>query len=409
MIRNILLIINFFFAFFVNAQVSKTVNVSTAGTLRTLFTITEMTSVTNLTVTGIIDAQDFKFMRDGITKLTVLNISGVTIQAYNGSGGTSTINSYPTNEMPAQAFYYRKSLTNVSIPNSVTSIGENVFCNCSGLKSIIIPNSVTSIGIMAFSYCSGLTNITIPNSVITIGDWTFGFCSGLTSITIGNSVTSIGNYAFHGCSLYLTSITIPNSVTAIGDWAFGYCSGLKSITIPNSVTSIGDQAFRGCSGLTSITIGNSVRSIGYGAFEDCSNIVSIYVYATTPIVLSSGVFYSVNNYVSTLYVPVGSIAAYQAASQWGDFYNIVEMAPTALPTLALVSVNIYPNPVTDGFYVNELEGTGMLILTNLSGNVFITKQVKTNDYVSVGNLPKGVYIVKIATAKGIIKRKVIKE
>jgi len=131
------------------------------------------------------------------------------------------------------------------------------------------------------------------------------------------------------------------------------------------------------------------------------------VYATTPIVLSSGVFYSVNVYVCTLYVPAGSKNAYQAALIWGDF-NIVEMAPTALPTLASESVNIYPNPVTDGFYINGLEGTGVLILTDLSGKVLLTKQVETKDYVSVGYLPKGVYIVKITTVNGIIERKLLK-
>ena len=76
-------------------------------------------------------------------------------------------------------------------------------------------------------------------------------------------------------------------------------------------------------------------------------------------------------------------------------------------TLATESVNIYPNPVTDGFYVNGLEGTGLFTFTDLSGKVLLTKQVETNDYVSVGYLPKGVYIVKIATAKGIIERKIL--
>ena len=90
-----------------------------------------------------------------------------------------------------------------------------------------------------------MTSITIPNSVTSIGDYAFQYCSSLTSITIPNSVTSIGDYAFSYCS-GLTSITIPNSVTGIGRDAFSYCSGLTSITIPNSVTSIGDFAFYDC-------------------------------------------------------------------------------------------------------------------------------------------------------------------
>ena len=157
------------------------------------------------------------------------------------------------------------TLSTYNIPNSVTSIENQAFFNCSSLTSVSIPNSVTSIGEIAFYGCSGLTSVTIPNSVISIGSGAFSDCGGLTSVTIGNSVTSIGDYAFQGCS-GLTSVVIPNSVISIGNYAFNGCSGLTSVTIPNSVTSIGEIAFYGCSGLTSITIPNSVTSIGDNAF-----------------------------------------------------------------------------------------------------------------------------------------------
>ena len=174
------------------------------------------------------------------------------------------------------AFGGCSSLTSIEIPNSVTSIGNSAFSGCTGLTSIEIPNSVTSIGDMAFCYCSSLTSITIPNSVTSIGYSAFWGCSNLTSIEIPNSVTSIENYAFYNCSS-LTSVTIPNSVTSIGNDAFYDCSSLTSVTIPNSVTSIGDLAFRGCSSLTSVIIPNSVTSIGHGAFEDCSSLTSVTI------------------------------------------------------------------------------------------------------------------------------------
>ena len=211
-------------------------------------------------------------------------------------------------------------ITNLIIPNSVTSIGNSAFSYCSGLTSITIPNSVTSIGNGAFSGCSGLTSITIPNSVTSIGDGAFTYCSGLTSVSvengntvydsrdncnaiietatntllygcnitiIPNNVTSIGNTAFYNCS-GLTSITIPNSVTSIGYEAFYKCSGLTSITIPNSVTSIGSYAFFNCSGLTSVTIGNSVTSIGGSAFENCSGLTSVTIPNNVTDLSSSG-------------------------------------------------------------------------------------------------------------------------
>ena len=187
---------------------------------------------------------------------------------------------------PNSAFYNCSSLTSITIPNSVTSIGGFAFSGCSGLTSITIPNGVTSIGNQSFFGCRGLTSITIPNSVTSIGDAAFADCSGLTSITVssGNTkydsrnncnaiIETSSNTLITGCK----NTIIPNSVTSIGKSAFYYCSGLTSITIPNSVTSIGDYAFYYCSGLTSITIPNSVTSIGERAFISCSGLISITV------------------------------------------------------------------------------------------------------------------------------------
>ena len=168
----------------------------------------------------------------------------------------------------------------MTIPNSVTSIGEFAFAYCSGLTSVAIPNSVTSIGDGAFAYCSGLTSVTFNAEKCTeMGSNSrpvFNGCKSLTTLTIGDKVTTIPDYAFGECS-GLTSVTIPNSVTSIGDGAFAYCSGLTSVTIPNSVTSIGDYAFYNCSGLTSVTIGNSVTSIGDYAFYNCTGLHSLTI------------------------------------------------------------------------------------------------------------------------------------
>ena len=140
-----------------------------------------------------------------------------------------------------------------SIPNSVTSIGDNAFGDCYSLREIFIPNSVTNIGNGAFSHCSSLQEIAIPNSVTRIGDSAFLWCPSLREISIPNSVTNIGNYAFYDCKL-LREISIPNSVTSIGDSAFWNCYSLQKISIPKSVTSIGNGAFSHCSSLQNIII-----------------------------------------------------------------------------------------------------------------------------------------------------------
>ena len=256
----------------------------------------------------------------------------------------------------------------MTIPNSVTSIGNYAFDYCTGLTSVTIPNSVTTIGNCAFENCSRLTSVTIGNSVTTIGYYAFYNCSGLTSVTIPNSVTSIGGSAFHGCS-GLTSVTIGNSVTTIGDLAFYNCSGLTSVTIPNSVEAIGYEAFsstpwdsalpdgmnyvglvaykykgympentfitinegtKGIAGgafygnyttyrhIRNLFIPSSVTNIGSSAFYYC-NVDSITCEAIEPPTINSNTF---SNYNSCLTVPYESSSSYHAAPYWRNFKNI---------------------------------------------------------------------------------------
>ena len=196
---------------------------------------------------------------------------------YNCYELTSVTISNSVTAIGEYAFYDCWRLTSVTIPNSVISIGERAFAGCSGLTSVIVDknngtydsrnNCNAIIETSTNSLIVGCKNTIIPNSVTTIGEAAFYNCSGLTSVTIPNSVTSIGDYAFAGCS-GLTSVTIGNSVTSIGYEAFAGCSGLTSVTIPNSVTSIGKYAFYNCSGLTKlVSLAVEPPTCGIGAFE----------------------------------------------------------------------------------------------------------------------------------------------
>lgn len=255
---------------------------------------------------------------------TWCKISGLyNLMDYDISNSSKTL--YLNNEL----------ITSLTIPDSVTSIGNCAFSGCIGLTSITIPDSVTSIGVGAFEDCTGLTSIIIPNSVTSIGDHAFEGCLDLSSVTIGNSVTSIGGSAFRYCT-GLTSITIPDSVTSIGDeafddttWykkkskgivyvgkvaykykglmssntsitlrdgtlgiadsAFKDCSGLINVTIPDSVTNIDDSAFSCCGGLQSIIIPDSVTSIGSDAFACCRGLTSVII-PDSVTSIKSGVF-----------------------------------------------------------------------------------------------------------------------
>ncbi len=178
-------------------------------------------------------------------------------------------------EIYHHAFWGYDSLINITIPNTVTTIGDYAFTSCHSLKKIEIPDSITTIGNWAFADCISLKEIEIPNSVTSMGHFVFDGCIGLENIKLSNNITEISGYAFQNCS-GLTNIVIPGSVTSIGSNAFYGCSSITDLTIPKSVTSIGGYAFGCCSSLIYVEIPYNVESIYYDAFYDCSNLLVIH-------------------------------------------------------------------------------------------------------------------------------------
>ena len=267
---------------------------------------------------------------------------------------------YVVTELGKYAFAACRSMTSVTIPNSVILIGYGAFTECRGLTKVTIPSSVTSIGEGAFENCRGMTKITIPNSVISIHFRAFAGCEGLTKVTIPNSVIEIGDYAFLDCS-ELTSVIIPNSVNSIGVGPFAWCTKLKEIivesgneyycsdngalynynmtelvqvprakkefAIPNSVISIGECAFLGCTFLTSVTIPASVTEIGESAFSFCSRLTKIIDLNPTPPKVGSDSYSSFYDVPSdaVVYIPKGSSESYMVADGWTQFSDFREM------------------------------------------------------------------------------------
>ena len=139
---------------------------------------------------------------------------------------------------------YKESITSVSLPAGLTTIGKYAFFEAANLASIDLPGNLTTIGNYAFMLCSKLTSISIPSGVTTIGTQAFAGCSKLSSVALPDSLTEMGLYAFQGC-LELTSIAIPSGVTAINQGTFQEC-GLTTLTLPENITSIADYAFYDC-------------------------------------------------------------------------------------------------------------------------------------------------------------------
>lgn len=260
------------------------------------------------------------------------------------------------------------SLTSVTIPNSVTSIGDYAFESCTGLTSVTIGKSVKSIGERIFSGCSSLTSVIWNAKACSDFKWydtpfyyydykteylnfdirpqitsfVFGdsayipdyLCSGmknLTSVTISNSVT-IGENAFSGCT-GITSITIPNSEKGIENSAFSDCTGLTSVIIGNA--SIGENAFSGCKNVETVVFGSAVETIGASAFAGCQSIYEMTIYATKVPTIQENTFTEVGT-GATLRVPAGCAKKYKAHPYWGVF-NIEE-----IPSEYIITVTCDP-------------------------------------------------------------------
>ncbi len=333
---------------------------------------------------------------------------------------TYNTQTYSVTSIGNSAFdYYCRSLTSVTIPNSVTSIGKYAFGDCSGLTSVTIGNSVTSIGEWAFGGCSSLTSVTIPNSVTSIGDWAFGVCSSLTSVTIPNSVTSIGEGTFYECSS-LTSVTIGNSVTSIGHQAFYGCTGLTSVTIGNSVTSIGNNAFYGCNGLTSVTIPNSVTSIGEYAFSGCESLTSVTIpnsvtsigrgafdaCGLTSVTIGNSVT-SIGEYafaecrsLTAIYVPCGEMVRFKQMLGW-EFEDKVKYAP--LPYTITINAEhgnvTYPQTMCDDMSLNATPEYGYHFVKWSDGVTDNPRTIElTQDITLTAEFAKNTYTISTESA-----------
>ena len=315
-----------------------TIKLDEAGTLPNKIGSTKKFQITNLKIIGEINGRDLQMIREMAGKdvrgndtdgmLSVLDLSDAKIV----EGGGYNINGfyYPTSndKIGDNAFCDCSGLTSLTLPSGVTEIGNAAFEGCSGLASLTLPSGVTKIGDNAFCDCSGLTSLTLPSDVTEIGNAAFEGCSGLASLTLPSGVTKIGYSAFLRCS-GLTSLTLPSGVTEIGNAAFEGCSGLTSLTLPSGVTKIGNAAFEGCSGLTSLTLPSGVAKIGDYAFHGCSGLTSIYVYAEKLPNMGNDVFEGCDAKKCTVYVPKGTYDDYWL-SEFGYFENIVEFDPTGI-------------------------------------------------------------------------------
>ena len=313
-------------SFITHAQTSRVINLSTAGTLSGFISSSEENTLINLSISGNIDARDFAFIRDRIKNLAVLNLASVSVGAYTGTAGTNPgVNtSYPAAELPAYSFYnpvlgtYKSTLTSITLPATIKSIGDLAFYFCWNLTGITIPASVKSISTYAFYGCYALTSFSVASSNTRYSsssgvlfnkaqDTLFLFPNAKPgNYSIPATVKHIAPSAFENC-YELTSVSFPSSLISIGSYAFSYCSGINgNLTLPANLQSIDDGAFYGCYNITgTVSIPASLTDIGYYCFLESNNIRSFSVNSSNPVYASyNDSFFSKN--LDTLFICPGA-------------------------------------------------------------------------------------------------------
>ena len=265
----------------------------------------------------------------------------------------------PITRIPAQAFYNSNLFGDLVIPNSVTTIDDYAFYNCTNLNgSLTLSNSLKTIGTSAFYWCLGLKgNLTLPDSVTTIGDNAFCNCYKFTgNLTIPNSVSTIGNGAFYNCWGFTGNLTIPNSVTTIDVSAFQECSGFTgSLILPNSVTTIGDNAFDGCSGFTNLKLSEKLSIIPFGAFSGCTNLSGELVIPASVKEIGREAFSNCSGFTGNLTIPNSVTTIGESAFDQCSGFTGSLILPNSVTTIGKGAFNkcsgftgslILPNSVT---------------------------------------------------------------
>ncbi len=173
----------------------------------------------------------------------------------------------------------RKDITEVNIPNGVTTIGERAFAKCTNLKKLIIPDSVTTIGASAFSECENLEEVVLSKNLKKLNYRTFADCKRLKKIIIPDGIEELDWAVFSGCE-NLEEIVLPNSIKALNKQLFLNCKKLKDIILPQSLESLPNECFKGCNNLN-INLNEKIKKLGDRTFEDCYNLSTFPENVTT--------------------------------------------------------------------------------------------------------------------------------
>ena len=361
---------------------------------------------------------------------------------------------YRVVELAASAFAYQTEITDVTLPNSVTRIGESCFMEsslqsitlpegvtelpdycfqyCNSLKSITLPEGLTKLGADCFSYSKALEEITLPESVKEVGAFCFYRCLGLKSVTLPENVrlgqgcfmycikvesltvpsgTVLGGDCFGSCYALksltvdegvteladfaectsLESVTLPGSIRSLGNTCFAICTSLKSITLPDGITELGDNCFSSCSSLESITIPVNVSSLGRLCFSRCTGLKTMTCqWESLDGIETEADAFDDVNPQAELHVPAGTAAEYQATEPWSSFKYIIEDG-----TVGVAAVDAAGN-------VSITTGDGLLTVSGLADGETATLYNAQGTMIASGKATAGSVSLDTNGTKGVV-------
>ena len=324
--------------------------------------------VNKLIIEGELNSDDWSKIKQ-MTNLTEVDLSKALIDeipegAFRDRWAIDKVLLPPTLKKIGPYAFQRAALTSVNIPDNVETIDRTAFGGAKYMQEVHLPDSLTSLGEGAFEYCKSLHSVKIPAKIKEIPGYALRYCNSLQSVELHDSITSIGYEAFGNSDL--REITLPKSTTRVGDYAFKENTNLSKVTLNEGLINIGDCAFQNTA-IDTLNCPSTLRSISEGAFAGCGNLrqinlnegltrIELYALANnkaTEIVLPSSLEYcsqsafddcdslvtiearsvmppntdggcpltSSDLTKAVLYVPVWSLAEYQLATGWNQFYT----------------------------------------------------------------------------------------
>lgn len=324
--------------------------------------------VNKLIIEGELNADDWSKITQ-MTNLTEVDLSKALIDeipnaAFRDRWAINKVVLPPTLKKIGSNAFQRAALTSVNIPDNVETIEDCAFGGAGYMQEVHLPDSLTSLGGSAFEYCRNLRAVKIPSKIKVITWYAFRYCDSLQSVELHDSITGFGNESFAGCDL--REITLPKSTTAVGNHAFEGNANLSKVTFnegliyigesafqntaidtlncPSTLRNIYNSAFAGCRNLrqinlnegltrietyalannkaTEIVLPSSLEYCAGGAFDDCDSLVTIEARSVMPPNTGSGCPLTSSDLTkAVLYVPVWSLAEYQLATGWNQFYT----------------------------------------------------------------------------------------